>query len=243
MSFATIAYEKKNDVASITLQRPHVLNVINIQMRDDLWEAITAARDDPEVEVILFRGAGDKAFSAGADLTEFSSAPSRAIAREARWQRDLWGLLLSLPQPTIAAVHGYTLGAGLELALCCDFRIASQDASFGLPEIGLGMIPAAAGTQTLPRVVKLGWALELLLLGERVSVDEAYRMGLVHQVVPREELLETALALAARLLGHEASAVKATKEAVLRGLDMRLAEGLQMERCLGLRLRQAQPSR
>ena len=147
--FKTIVYEKKDGIAYVTLNRPEALNVYNIQMRDDLYSVLCVIRDDPDVFVAIFKGAGEKAFCAGADLSEFLTAPSPAIARQVRWERDLWGLFLSLPQPLIAALHGYVLGSGIEMALCCDIRIASNDVKFGLPEVSLGIIPAAGATQTL----------------------------------------------------------------------------------------------
>jgi enoyl-CoA hydratase/carnithine racemase len=151
--FATLIYEKEGPIAQVTLNRPQALNAYSIQMRNDLFEVLGAIRDDPEVRVALFCGAGEKAFCAGADLNEFLTAPSPTIARQVRFGRDLWGLFLSLPQPLIAALHGYVIGSGIENALCCDLRIASEDARFRLPEVGLGIIPGAGGTQTLPRTI------------------------------------------------------------------------------------------
>ena len=183
----------------MTLNRPQALNVYNIQMRDDLYQVLGAIKDDPEVRVVIFRGAGEKAFCAGADLSEFLSAPSPIIARQARFGRDVWSLFLSIPQPLIAAVHGYVLGSGIEIALCCDIRIASEDAKFGLPEVGLGILPAAGGTQTLPRAIGMARALEMLLANRRLSSEEAYATGLVNQVVPKNKLLETAEEMAKKI--------------------------------------------
>ena len=135
------------------------------------------------------KGAGDRAFCAGADLTEFLTAPSPVIARQVRFERDVWGVFLSIHKPLIAALHGYVLGSGIEMALCCDIRIASDDTQFGVPEMGLGIIPAAGGSQTLPRIIGRGRALEMLLSGRRVSAAEALRMKLVNRVVPRADLL------------------------------------------------------
>src|SRR5512139_454388 len=190
--FKTILYEKKDDIAYVTLNRPEALNVYNIQMRDDLYEVLSAIRDDSEVRVAVFNGAGEKAFCAGADLSEFLTAPSPIVARQVRFERDVWGLFLSLPQPLIAAVHGFALGSGIEIALCCDIRIASKDAKFGLPEVGLGILPAAGGTQTLPRAIGVARALEMLLANRWLSSEEALGMGLVNQVVPKNKLLATA---------------------------------------------------
>lgn len=227
--FETILYDKRGDLGYITLNRPRVLNVVNVQMRDELIQALGALRDDPDIRVVVIRGAGERAFSAGADLTEFSHAPSRVKARQARWARDLWGTFLSFPKPIIAALHGYVLGAGVEMALCCDIRIASQDALFGLPEVELGMIPAAGGTQTLPRLIGAGKAMWLLLTGERVDAAEAHRLGLVDYVVSKEELVGFAEAMARQILACPYSTVVRAKEAVTRGLNMSLAEGLELE--------------
>lgn len=228
--FKTLLYNKRNAIAHIVLNRPEVLNAYNIQMRDDLWEALLAVRDDPEVGALVLSGAGERAFCAGADLTEFGTAPSRVIAREVRWQRDVWGLFLSIGKPLIAALHGYVLGSGLEMALCCDIRIASEDAQFGLPETSLGMIPAASGTQTLPRVIKQGKALEMLLTSARIDAREAYRIGLVNRVVPRAGLMEEAEKTAKRILSHHLGLVGLAKVALYQGLDTSLAKSLAMER-------------
>ena len=231
-AFDTIIYEKKDGLAYVTLNRPEVLNRYNIQMRDDMYQVLTAIRDDPEVMVVILKGAGERAFSVGADLTEFGTAPSPIIARQVRWERDVWGLFSSLKQPLIAALHGYVLGSGVEMACCCDIRIASEDAIFGLPEVALGMIPAAGGTQTLPRTISRGKALEILLTTDRIDAREAYRIGLVNMVVPREELYPAAEKIAAKLLSRGPIALRYAKEAIVRGLDLNLEEGLALEKKL-----------
>ena len=231
-AFDTIIYEKRDGLAFVTLNRPEVMNRYNIQMRDEFYQVLTAIRDDPGIEVAILRGAGERAFSVGADLTEFGTAPSPVIARQVRWERDVWGLFLSLKQPWIAAIHGYCLGSGVEMACCCDIRIAAEDAVFGLPEMALGMIPAAGGTQTLPRTIGKGKALELLLTSDRIDAKEAYRVGLVNVVVPRDELYPTAEAMARRIMSCGPIAVRYAKEAVNRGLDLGLEDGLALERKL-----------
>ena len=227
--FETIAYEKDDGgVARLTLQRPDVLNAVNLQMRDELWSAFEAFRDDPDARVLILRGAG-RAFSAGADISEFGTTPSFVEARRARHERDLWGLLLHLSKPTIAAVHGHALGAGCEMSLLCDLRVASDDAQFGLPEVSLGYIPSAGGTQTLPRTIPPGVALSMILSGDPVDANEAYRLGLVHRVVPRDQLDSAADAWARTLAQRSPQALSYAKEAVLRGLDLSLADGLALE--------------
>ncbi len=174
-------------VATITLNRPERLNAINMVMRDLLWEYLQACRDNPDVRAILFRGEG-RAFSAGADISEFGTAPSLWASRRARHERDVWGLMLSLPAPLVARMHGFCFGAGLELPLCCDVRVAAEDTQFGLPEVMLGYIPSAGGTQTLPRTIPPGAAADLILTGEPVGTEEALRWGLVTRVAPANEL-------------------------------------------------------
>lgn len=231
-NFETLIYEKREALAHVTLNRPRHLNAYNIQMRDELLQILEAVRDDDEVRVVIFSGAGEKAFCAGADLSEFLTAPSPVVARQVRLSRDVWGLFLSLPQPLIAALHGYVLGSGLEIALSCDLRVAAEDAQFGFPEVGLGIIPAAGGTQTLPRIVGRPRALEILLTGRRISAREAYDIGLVNRVVPRPELMTTAEALAKKISSYPPQAVKNTKQALIQGLNLRLEGGLKLEQRL-----------
>jgi enoyl-CoA hydratase len=178
------------------------------------------------VHVAVIRGAGEKAFCAGADLSEFLSAPAPVFARHVRWQRDVWGLFLGLPQPVIGALHGYVFGSGIEMAMCCDIRIASEDAVFGLPEVALGFIPAAGATQTVPRAVGPGHALDLLLTGRRVGAHEALQMRLVNRVVPRADLQIEAEKLAEKIAGYDRRAVRKIKQAVTRGLDLPLSASL-----------------
>jgi enoyl-CoA hydratase len=234
--FETIIYEKNEGVAYVTLNRPQALNAFSVQMRDDLYEILSAIKDDSDVKVAILKGAGEKAFCAGADLSEFLTAPPPVAARQVRFDRDVWGLFSKIPQPLIAALHGYVLGSGIEMALFCDIRIASEEAQFGLPEVDLGIIPAAGGTQTLPRTVGRSKAIEMLLTDNWISADEAWRINLVNRVVPRDKLLETAEKMAKKIASYDPMAVLYAKEAVVRGADMTLAEGLNLERMLKSRL-------
>ena len=170
-------------VATITLNRPERLNSINLEMRDLLWEYLAACREIEEVQVIIFRGEG-RCFSAGADISEFGTAPSIMAARESRHRRDLWSELLHHRCLSIAAMHGYCFGAGLELPLCCDLRLAEDGATFALPEVTLGYIPSAGGTQTLPRLVPPGIAASMILTGEPVDCESALRWGLIDEIAP-----------------------------------------------------------
>ncbi|MCZ6789984.1 MAG: enoyl-CoA hydratase/isomerase family protein [Chloroflexi bacterium] len=234
--FETIIYEKRGPIAWVTLNRPNVLNVYNTAMRDDLYQVLEAVRDDPEVQGAILCGAGERAFCAGADLTEFGTAPSQSIARRVRWQRDVWGLFLRMEKPMVAALHGYVLGSGVEMALLCDIRISSEDAVFGLPELALGMIPAAGATQTLPRVIGAGPALDILLTGRRFDAAEAYELGLVNRTVPRERLLDEAEAIMGRVLEQEPLAVRYAKRAVTQGMEMPLGRALELESRLAAQL-------
>ncbi len=234
--FETLIYEKINQIAYVTINRPQSMNAYNIRMRDELYEILSAIKDDPDVLVGIFKGAGEKAFCAGADLSEFLTAPSPIEARQVRWKRDVWGLFLSVPQPLIAALHGYVLGSGIEISLCCDIRIASKNARFGLPEIALGIIPAAGGTQTLPRTVGRSKALEMLLTDRWIDGEEAYSIGLVNEVVSNEKLLDRAYDVARLIASHDPGTVRYAKRAVVRGLDMSLSDGLYLEHNLARHL-------
>jgi len=232
-SFEVIIYDKHDGIGYVTLNRPQVLNAYNIRMRDELYQVLSAIKDDAEVKVAIFQGAGERAFCAGADLSEFLTAPSPIIARQVRWERDIWGLFLSITKPLIAALHGYVLGSGIEIALCCDIRLASEDTMFGLPEVGLGVLPAAGGSQTLPRTIGRAKALEILLTGRWVKAGEAHRLKLVNRVVPRANLLPEARRLADKIKSFSPLAVSYAKQAISRGLDLSLEQGLELETRLG----------
>jgi enoyl-CoA hydratase/carnithine racemase len=231
--FEVIIYEKRENVAYITLNRPKAMNAYNIRMRDELYEVLGAIRDDPEVRVTILKGAGEKAFCAGADLTEFLSAPPPVFAREVRFARDIWGRFINIRKPIIAAMQGYILGSGIEMSLCCDIRLCSEDAQFGLPEVTLGMIQAAGGSQTLPRQIGRSHALDILLTGRWIKADEARRLKLVNRVLPRQELYTEAERLAHRIKNFNPQAVTCAKQTITRGLDMSLDEGLKLEKHLG----------
>ena len=226
-----VLVDREGDILWLTLNRPRQLNAVHLQMRDELWAMLTMLRDDPTVRVAVLRGAGS-AFSAGADITEFGSAPSFIDAREARLNRDLWGLMSRLPMPLIAAIHGFAFGAGLEMSLYCDLRIAADDASFALPEVTLGYIPSAGGTQTVSRHINRGDALRLATTGDPIDAAEAYEIGLVHAIVPPDRLDAEVREWAERLAARDPRAMRLTKRAVVEGLDRSLADGLALERRL-----------
>jgi len=224
-----VLYDKNGAVAIISLNRPQVLNAYNVAMRDALFEALQAAADDPEIRAVVLRGNGP-AFCTGGDVSEFGTAPSPTVARDVRWRRDVWGLLRSLPKPTIAAVHGYVVGGGLEMALLCDLCIAAEDARFAYPETGLAMIPGVAGTQTTPRAIGVGRAMDLVLTGRWLTAHEALRLGIVSRVVALETPGAAAVDLGRGLCELAPAIVARTKRAVDEGLDVSLAEGLALEK-------------
>ena len=227
-SFETLLYEKRGTVARISFNRPQVLNAYNMRMRDDLSEALSAVADDAEVRALLITGEG-RSFCAGADLTEFGTAPSQVIARKVRWQRDVWGQMVNLSKPSVAAVHGFCIGSGVEIALLCDLRVAANDTVFAMPEVHLGMIPAAGGTQTLPRTVGPAMAMDLLLTGRPFDANEALAMRMLTRVTPAQGLIDEGWRLAEALAGLEPQAVAAMKEALRIGDDLELVRGLEFE--------------
>ncbi len=233
--FETLLFQKDGAVAHISLNRPQVVNAYNIQMRDDFSEALSAVQLDQEVRALLITGEG-RGFCAGADLTEFGSAPSQVIARQVRWERDIWGHLVNLDKPVVAAVHGYCIGSGLEIALLCDLRIAAAGTVFALPEVQLGMIPAAGGTQTLPRSAGRSQALDLLLTGRRIQAEEALTMGLVTRLSAPQSLRNEARRLAKDLADLPTEAVTAMKGLLRHGMDLDLPQALDLESRVAARL-------
>ena len=234
-AFETLLFQKRGAVAHISLRRPQVANAYNMQMRDDFSQALDAVRDDPEVRALLITGEG-RGFCAGADLTEFGTAPSQVIARQVRWERDVWGQLVNLDKPVVAGVHGYCIGSGLEIALLCDLRIAAAGTVFALPEVQLGMIPAAGGTQTLPRTAGVSRALDLLLTGRRIQAEEALAMGLVTRLTAPETLRDEAWRLAVGLAELPVASVAAMKQLLRRGMDLGLPQALELESRAAARL-------
>jgi enoyl-CoA hydratase/carnithine racemase len=236
--FATVRYEKHGPVALVTLDRPQHLNAYTMAMRDDLYEVLGAADEDPEVRVLVLRGRG-RAFCTGGDVREFGRAPSAVVAREVRWRRDVWGRLLALRAATVAAVHGYAVGGGMEMALLCDLCLAASDARFALPETGLGMIPGVGGTQTLPRRVGVARALDVVLTGRWLTARQALGLGIACAVVPRARLHARAMAIARRLSRLDPNLVSALRRCVRAAHDLGLREGIDLEHRLALALQGA----
>ncbi len=227
-SYETILVERRDHVATITINRPEKRNALNIQTRAEGAAVLDQLRDDDSIRVVIFTGAGDKAFIAGADIGEFAGRTAlsqRAIMLE----RGLFNAIDTFPKPVIAMVNGYCLGGGCELALACDIRIASETASFGQPEINLGIIPGGGGTQRLTRLVGEGKAMEMILTGEIINAQEAFRIGLVNRVVPADELAAKTMEVANRIAEKSPIALRLAKEAVKLASRSNLDEGLRRE--------------
>jgi enoyl-CoA hydratase len=232
MAYDTLLYEHRARIGYVTLNRPRLLNAQSPEMFDELAHVFGDIKGDPEVGVVILTGAGDRAFCAGADinfLKQLTQTTPMAAKSFVQKNRLAFGAIAHLSKPVIAAVNGFALGGGCELAMACHIRLASENARFGQPEINLGLFPGAGGTQRLPRLVGKGIALEMMLTGEAISAQEAYRVGLVNKIVPAAELMATAEGLAQQILSKAPLAVNVILEAVQHGLDMTLAEGLQLE--------------
>jgi enoyl-CoA hydratase/carnithine racemase len=237
MNYTAIRYEAADGVATITLNRPDVHNAMNNPMRAELLELFVRLRSDEAVRAVVVTGAGERAFCAGADIREFLEPPVPTRFREERKRLDFRREMDRCPQPIIAAIRGFALGGGLELALASDIRIAAEDAQLGLTEINLAIIPGGGGTQRLPRLVGRGKALEMILTGMRIPASDALRIGLVERVVPVAELLPAAQALAKSIAEKAPIALRYAKEAVVSGLELPLADGLRLENDLATLLR------
>lgn len=229
-----VDYEKQGRTSIITINRPEAMNSLSVEVRNGLHESFIKFRDDPDAWVAIVTGAGEKAFCAGADIKSFTQSDGNAdavkpVERPIRADQ-IW-------KPVIAAINGYALGGGLELAMTCDIRIASDNASMGQPEVNIGFMPGAGGTQRLPRFVGRAMAAEMLLTGNRITAEEALRIGLISRVVPRDQLMSTAMEISETICTRGPLGVRASKEAMIRGFDMTLPEGLSLERELAARIR------
>lgn len=227
--------DRQDGVVVVTMDRPKQLNALSNPMRDEIVRFFTDANKDPSIRVIVITGSGDKAFCAGADLKEVAGfyASMTPIQRRERGEREpgLGGITrnLDVGKPVVAAINGHCLAGGLEIALACDLRVASEHATFGLPEVTRGIIPAAGGTQRLPRLIPAGIALEMMLTGDPINAAEALRLGLVNRVVPAADLVEHGLALAQRIAANAPLAVQAIRSAVRRGSHLALEEAMRIE--------------
>jgi enoyl-CoA hydratase len=232
MADDNVLIERDGSVLNLTLNRPKVLNALNVETLDALSRAIDAARGDAGVRVIVITGAGDRSFVAGADINELAAQTPVDGREHARRGQALFDRIERLGKPVIAAINGFALGGGCELAMACTIRLAADTARLGQPEINLGLIPGYAGSQRLPRLVGRGRALELLLTGNPVTADEAWRIGLVNKVVPAADLMAEARGLAQALAAKAPVAVRYILESVSGGLDMAFEDGQDYEATL-----------
>ncbi len=228
MEYQTIKVETKDAIAVITINRPDKLNALNTQVHLEGVAALDELKNDDGVRVVVFTGAGDKAFIAGADISEFAgktSVTQRAVFQE----RTLFNTIDTFPKPVIAMINGFALGGGCELALACDLRLASENAKLGQPEINLGIIPGGGGTQRLTRLIGEGNAMELILTGDMIDAEEAFDLGLVNHVYPSDELVEETMKIASKIASKSPIALQMAKEAVKTASRSTLDEGLRRE--------------
>jgi enoyl-CoA hydratase len=224
-----ILFEKDGHLATLTIDRPKMRNALNDDTVEEIADAVAQVEADPKLRVLIVTGSGEKAFVAGADINELKIRDTIIGRVVTKRRQQVLSMIEELPIPSIAAINGFAMGAGLELAMACSMRIAAQNAKLGQPEVKLGIIPGAGGTQRLPRLVGMGRAMELILTGDAIDAEEAHRIGLVNRVVAPEALMETTRALANTLAERPKLAVQYAKEAVLRHGDGSLAEGLAHE--------------
>lgn len=229
-----VDYVKEGRIAIMTINRPEAMNALNADVSREMREAMIDFRDNNDLWVAIITGAGDRAFSAGADIKDFRPATQEDMERV----RDAAPVRAdTIWKPFIAAINGYALGGGLEMAMTCDIRIAAEHAQLGQPEINIGFMPGAGGTQRLPRFVPRAIAAEILLTGNRITAQEAYRIGLVNKVVPLDKLMDTAKEMANTICSRGPLGIRASKEAMVRGYDMVLEEGLKLESQLATHIR------
>lgn len=224
-----LVFQLENEVAIITIQRPKALNALNSETLQELTLLLTEIQARKDIKVVIVTGAGEKAFVAGADISEMVNLSSSQARDFAKIGGTAFNLLENIPQVTIAAVNGFALGGGCELALACDIRIASTNALFGQPEVGLGIIPGFGGTQRLARLTGKGRAKELIFTGKNIKADEAYRIGLVNQLANPEELMNVCLKMATQICSNGSYAISLAKSAINLGLDMEIKAGIELE--------------
>lgn len=229
LALANVQYEKKDSIAYVTVNRPKVLNALNTPTWTDLRAAFEDAKADASVHGVILTGAGDKAFIAGADISELAHVDAYEAEESSRFGQGVLDLIENLGKPVIAAINGFALGGGCETAMACTIRIAVEHARFGQPEVKLGLLPGGGGTQRLPRLVGKGRALQLILTGETISAQEAYRIGLVNEVVAAAGLIDRAETILKQIMANAPIAVKFSLEAVNKGMDTSQAEGFALE--------------
>lgn len=228
-ALANVLYEKRGAIAYVTVNRPKVLNALNAPTWQDLQTAFADAQNDPAVRGVILTGAGDKAFIAGADIGGLAKASPIEAERSSRHSQRVLDLIENLGKPVVAAINGFALGGGCETAMACTIRISVEHAKFGQPEVKLGLLPGGGGTQRLPRLVGKGRALQLILSGGIISAQEAYRIGLVNEVVPAADLIARAEGILDEIAANAPIAVKHALDAVNHGMEASQAEGLVLE--------------
>ncbi len=231
-TYENILFEKKGAIAYVTVNRPKVLNALNMATMEELRSAFLSLKDDAEVRVVILTGAGEKSFVAGADIGELSKHDAVSGKEYTHKGQSVLDLIENLGKPVIACINGFALGGGCELAMACTMRLVSDNAKLGQPEVKLGIIPGYGGTQRLPRLVGKGIAMQLLLAGEMISAQEAHRIGLVNEIVAQSELVTRAEAIAHKIIANAPLAVQYAMEAVHKGMEMTLQEGLYLEATL-----------
>jgi enoyl-CoA hydratase len=231
LKLANVLYEKKGAIAYVTVNRPKVLNALNTPTWKDLRTAFEDARDDATVRGVILTGAGTKAFIAGADISELAHLTAFEAEQSSRFGQEVLDLIEDLGKPVVAAVNGFALGGGCETAMACTIRIAVESAKFGQPEVTLGLVPGGGGTQRLPRLVGKGRALQLILSGEMIGAQEAYRIGLVNEIVPAADLIPRAEAVLKKIASNAPIAVKFALEAANKGMETSQGEGMLLEAC------------
>jgi enoyl-CoA hydratase len=229
LALTNVLYEKRGAIAYVTVNRPKVLNALNTPTWKDLRTAFEDARDDVAVRGVILTGAGDKAFIAGADISELAHVVAFEAEQSSRFGQEVLDLIENLGKPVVAAINGFALGGGCETAMACTIRIAVDTAKFGQPEVTLGLVPGGGGTQRLPRLVGKGRALQLILSGEIINAQEAYRIGLVNEIVPAADLITRAEAILKKIASNAPIAVKFALEAANKGMDTSQGEGLLLE--------------
>ena len=229
LKLENVLYEKKDRIAYVTLNRPKVMNALNKETWQDLQAAFDTARQDDDVRGVILTGSGDKAFIAGADIGELSRINAVQAEKSSSYGQAVLNLVENLGKPVIAAINGFALGGGCETAMACTIRIACESAKFGQPEVKLGVLPGGGGTQRLPRLVGRGRALQLILTGEIINAQEAYRIGLVNEVVPAADLMARAEAILKQIFSNAPVAVRYSLEAVNKGLETSQSEGFALE--------------
>jgi len=228
-TYNNVLYQTDNGIGMITLNRPKALNALNSELLKELNGLLDEIAQDDSVKVVVITGSGDKSFVAGADIAEMQSMSPMEGRAFGKFGQAIFNKLENIPQPVIAAVNGFALGGGCELAMACDIRIASDRAKFGQPEVSLGIVPGFGGTQRLPRLIGKGRAKELLYTADMINAEEAYRIGLVNKIVPADELLSTTKELAEKIMARAQVAVQLCKAAVNTGMDIDLESGIAYE--------------